>query len=82
VREVRIRKGKVIQRVTYSIFCSDVPIPVKCDSMAAAIDTACKLMSGGASVFQIVGSDGFMMERRDIEIECLRRRKGNPQIKT
>jgi pantothenate kinase len=50
--------------------------------MAAAIDTACKLMSGGASVFQIVGSDGFMMERRDIEIECLRRRKGNPQIKT
>jgi hypothetical protein len=54
---------------------------VKCDSMAAAIDTACKLMSGGASVFQIKGSDGFMMERHDIEIECLRRREDNRQIR-
>jgi hypothetical protein len=58
---------------TYSIFCIDVPIPVKCDSMAAAIKMACKLMNEGAKVFQIKGSDGFMMERRDIEIECLRR---------
>jgi hypothetical protein len=50
--------------------------------MAAAINAACKLMSGGASVRQIKGSDGFMMERRDIEIECLRRREGNRQIET
>lgn len=68
--------------MTYSIFCVNVPIPVKCDSMAAAIITACKLMNDGASVCHIMSSDGFMMERRDIEIECLRRREGNRQIKT
>jgi hypothetical protein len=50
--------------------------------MAAAINTACELMNGGASVCQIRGSDGFMMERSDIEIECLRRREDNRQIKT
>ena len=67
--------------MTYSIYRINVPIPVKCDSMAVAVDTACKLMSYGTSVFQIEGSDGFMMERRDIEIECLRRGKGSRQIK-
>jgi hypothetical protein len=45
--------------------------------MAAARNTAFKLMNGGAKVCQIRGSDGFMMERRDIEIECLRRWEGN-----
>ena len=68
--------------MTYSIFCIDVPIPVKCDFMEAAINTACKLINDGASVCQIKGSDGFMMERRDIEIECLRRKKDNRQIET
>ncbi len=28
------------------------------------------------------GSDGFMMDRRDIEIECLRRGEGKRQVKT
>jgi hypothetical protein len=50
--------------------------------MEAAINTACKLINDGASVCQIKGSDGFMMERRDIEIECLRRKKDNRQIET
>ena len=68
--------------MTYSIFCIDAPILVKCDSMSAAIDTACKLMNGGAKVYQIKGSDGFMMERSDIEIECVRRREGSRQIET
>ena len=67
--------------MTYSIYCIGVPIPVKCDSLGVAIITACELMNGGASVCQIKGSDGFMMERRDIEIECLRRGKGSRQIK-
>jgi hypothetical protein len=61
--------------VTYSIFCNDAPFPVECDSMPAAISTACTLMNGGADVYQIKGSNGFVMERGDIEIECLRRRE-------
>ena len=68
--------------MTYSIHCIGVPIPVKCDSMGVAIITACELMNGGASVCQIIGSDGFMMDRRDIENECLRRSEDNRQIKT
>jgi hypothetical protein len=48
--------------------------------MGAAINTACNLMKRGASVCQIKGSDGFVMERRDIEIECLRRGEGNHQV--
>jgi hypothetical protein len=62
--------------VTYSIFCTGVPIPVKCDSMGSAIETACKLINGGSIVWQIKGSDGFLMERSDIEGECLRRANG------
>jgi hypothetical protein len=48
--------------------------PVKCESMGAAIATACKLVSSGVIVWQISGSDGFKMERKDIETECSRRR--------
>jgi hypothetical protein len=59
--------------VSYTVFCIGVPIPVTCDSMAAAITTACKLMNDGAGVSQIKGSDGFVMDRQDIEIECARR---------
>jgi hypothetical protein len=59
--------------VTYSIFCTGVPVPAKCDSMGSAIETACKLINGGSIVSQIKGSDGFLMERSDIEYECLRR---------
>jgi hypothetical protein len=65
--------------VTYSIFRNDTPIPVICDSLGVAINTACKLLNGGASECHIKGSDGFMMEHRDIEIECLRRGEGNRQ---
>jgi hypothetical protein len=50
--------------------------------MAAAIDTACKLMKDGTSVFKITGSDGFTMERHDIEIECLRREESQRQVAT
>jgi hypothetical protein len=48
--------------------------PIKCESMGAAIATACKFVSSGVTVWQINGSDGFKMERKDIEIECTRRR--------
>jgi hypothetical protein len=68
--------------VTFTVVFADVPVPVKCDSMAEAINTACKLINDGVKVCQINGSDGFMMERRDIEIECVRRSEGNRQIKT
>jgi len=50
--------------------------------MAEAINTACKLMNNGTGVWQIKGSDGFVMERCDIEIECVRRGKGKHEIKT
>jgi hypothetical protein len=75
--------------VTYSLLCTDVPtpskkppdlrrvVPVNSDSMGSAIKAACKLISGGATVWQIKGSDGFMMERSDIEIECWRRETHN-----
>jgi hypothetical protein len=78
--------------VSYSIFCTDEPtparkmpgtyrvIPVDSDSMGAAIKTACGLVSDGLIVWKIRGPDGFIMERSDIEIECLRRRGG--QVKT
>jgi len=60
--------------VSYSISCSNSMNPIKCESMGAAIATACKFVSGGITVWQISGSDGFKMERKDIEIECSRRR--------
>ena len=60
--------------VSYSISCSNSMHPIKCESMGAAIATACKFVSSGVTVWQINGSDGFKMERKDIEIECSRRR--------
>jgi hypothetical protein len=59
--------------VTYSVVCADQTVPQKFESMATAITEACKLVSGGVVVMRINGSDGFLMERSDIEIECLRR---------
>jgi hypothetical protein len=41
--------------------------------MGIAINTACKLITDRAVVWQIKGSDGFVMERRDIEEEFARR---------
>jgi hypothetical protein len=78
--------------MSYSIFYTDEPtparkmpdtcrvIPVDSDSMGAAIKAACGLVSDGVVVWKIRGPDGFIMERSDIEIECLRRRGG--QVKT
>ncbi len=74
--------------MTYLLFCTDVPIPsdkmpdlrrlvsMNSDSMSAAIKAACKLVSDGVIVWKIKGSDGFIMERTDIETEFLRR-QGN-----
>lgn len=59
--------------MTYSVFCTGELVPVKCESMGAAINLACELANKGAIVWQIRGSDGFKMERGDIELECSRR---------
>jgi hypothetical protein len=71
--------------MTYSLFCTDAPtpsekmpddcrvVPVNSDSMGAAIKEACRLIADGIIVWKIKGSDGFIMERSDIETECLRR---------
>ena len=73
--------------MTYSLFCSDAStpsakmpehprvVPAHSDSMGQAINTACELINGGSIVWKLKGSDGFMMERIDIETEC-RRREG------
>jgi hypothetical protein len=44
------------------------------DSLAAAINAACSLISDGVIVWRLSGSEGFRMERQDIEIERARRR--------
>lgn len=78
--------------MTYSLFCTDAStqlekmpslcrvIPVNSDSMGAAINEACRLIGDGVIVWQIKGSDGFMMERSDIEAERLRRQKAKSNI--
>jgi hypothetical protein len=47
--------------------------PLTLHSLGEAIDAATALILKGAVVWKIAGSDGFTMERRDIEIECQRR---------
>lgn len=44
-----------------------------CESLTAAIQTACSLLKRGTAVHQITGSDGFVMEQRDVEVEFARR---------
>jgi hypothetical protein len=71
--------------VTYSLFCTDVSTRLKkmpdlhrmvsANSMGAAVKAACRLVSNGVIVWKIKGPDGFMMERSDIETECLRRQE-------
>jgi hypothetical protein len=73
--------------MSFLVFCIDAPtlpgrkpdlsraIPAKVYSSDAAIDAACKLINGGAVVWQIKGAEGFMMERVDIETEYSRRRE-------
>jgi hypothetical protein len=65
---------------TYSVLPSTVPMLQTCDSMEAAIATACKLIMGGATVHRINGADGFVMEHGDIEIECLRRQTRDSRL--
>ena len=59
--------------VTYLVVLSDPTARHQFDSMGASINAACKLIRAGAAVLRIIGSEGFVMERRDIEIECSRR---------
>jgi hypothetical protein len=70
--------------VNFVLFCTDAPgdsqkIPgsyreILVDSLAAAINAACTLISDGVIVWRVLGSEGFRMERQDIEIERARRR--------
>ncbi len=69
--------------MVYEIFCTDALVPsgrfpdccrvVTSDSLGAAIKAACKLIADGVTVWKLRGSDGFTMERSDIEMERLRR---------
>jgi hypothetical protein len=71
--------------MAYSLFCSDAStqsakmpehprvVPAHSDSMGHAINAACELINGGSIVWKLKGSDGFTMERIDIETECRRR---------
>jgi thiamine pyrophosphate-dependent acetolactate synthase large subunit-like protein len=52
-------------------------ISVEFDSMGAAINAACKLIREGASVWQIHGPYGFMMEGGEFETKCYRRESRN-----
>jgi hypothetical protein len=73
--------------VSYALFCTDAPdasrkMPPLCRkvlvdsaSLGVAIDTACELISRGVIVWKLVGSEGYTMERADIEIERARRRE-------
>lgn len=71
--------------MAFLLFCTDVPsssertpdlsrvTPLEFDSMGQSISAACKIIGRGAIVWQIKGSQGFMMERGDIEAECRQR---------
>jgi hypothetical protein len=70
--------------VSYVLFCTDAPSDsqktpassreILVDSLAAAINAACSLSGDGVIVWRVLGSEGFRMERQDIEIERARRR--------
>jgi hypothetical protein len=73
--------------VAYELFCTDTPpsakrmperyrvVPVDSDSLGAAINAACRLIDDGVTVWKLLGSAGFRMERSDIEAERLRRQR-------
>jgi hypothetical protein len=77
----RVDAGILEQVATYSIHCSDSLTPVKFDSMGASIEAACRMIQGGQIVLQVVGSDGFLMERADIEEECSRRARMRDRLR-
>jgi hypothetical protein len=60
--------------VAYFVFASDAAEPVRCDTLGAAIGEACKRLSAGGGILCIKSSDGLVMERSDIILECERRR--------
>jgi hypothetical protein len=62
--------------VAYFVFASDSAEPIRCDTLGAAIGEACKKLGAGGGVLRIKGSDGFVMEKSDIILECERRRAG------
>lgn len=57
----------------FSVTSGKSSVPEVFESLAAAITTACDLIKRGVAVHRIKGSDGFIMEQRDIEVECSRR---------
>ena len=69
--------------MAYELFCTDtsgkgVPerhrvVRVDSDSIGAAISAACRLIDDGVTVWKLLGSAGFRMERSNIETERLRR---------
>ena len=73
--------------MSYVLFCTDAPdtsrkMPSLCRkvlvdsvSLGAAIDTACELIARGVIVWKLLGSEGYTMERADIEIERARRQE-------
>jgi hypothetical protein len=85
-------QGGVI--VSYVLFCTDDPTPpqrmpghfrtvsVESDSVGAAINAACRLIADGVIVWKLKGSEGFTMERSDIEIEHSRRQEMSRHLKT
>jgi hypothetical protein len=60
--------------VAYFVFASDAAEPIRCDTLGAAISEACRRLGAGGGILHIKGSDGLMMERSDIILECERRR--------
>jgi hypothetical protein len=71
--------------VTYRLFHTDASAksgktpelrrltPLGFDSMRATINAACDMIKRGGVVWRIESSNGFIMERSDIENECFRR---------
>jgi hypothetical protein len=69
--------------VTYRLFYSVESIPsdsdqrrsksLEFDSMSATICAGCELLNSGGTVWRIESPSGFVMERSDIENECIRR---------
>jgi hypothetical protein len=58
---------------SFSVYCLGAPTPSTFDSMAAAMKAACDMIISGKTVLRIKSTDGFLMERTDVEMECIRR---------
>jgi hypothetical protein len=72
--------------VAYSLFYTNAPSPsdktpdfqalppLRFDTMGEAITAACNFIKSNHLAWRIESPSGFVMEKADIEIECLRRR--------